>query len=109
MATLRQLLTSAGFNWDTGAIIWQRTSAKSPGWSSKHDVMKPERIDNGHFILDQEFDTGYGGPEMPRFVAKDHRSIFFPCQYDGATWVEWVCISLQRYIDEEDSMPYPGG
>lgn len=108
MATLRELLTSAGIHWDTALIVWQDAHGYSPGWSSAEEVGKPEFIKNDHAVLDAEFDTGHGAPQMPRFVAKDHQRIFFPVQYDGATWVEWVCQSLTPYVEGTEPFPYPG-
>ena len=111
MATLRDLLTAAGFTWDTGVIVWQSVTgeAYSSGWAMDDEVNKAEFIPNDHVILDTDFDTGHGAPRMPRFVAKDHKFIFFPVQYDGATWIEYVCQSLTPYVEGEEPMPYPGG
>lgn len=109
MSTIRQLLDHAGIHWDTAVIVWQDSHGYSPGWSSGDEVAQPQFIPNDHFILDLEFDAGYGAPMMPRFVAKDHERIFFPVQYDGATWVDYVCQSLTPYVEGKEPLPYPGG
>ena len=110
MATLRKMLDNAGFCWDTGVIVWQDVTeeAHSPGWAGEDELKKPEFIDKHHAVLDTEFDASYGAPRCPRFVAKDHRRIFFPVQYDGSTTVDWVCQSLTPYMNGEN-FPYPGG
>jgi len=111
MATLRELLTHAEFNWDEGLIVWQPVDGKAscPGWAHCDELLEPMFIKNDHWVLDAEFSTGYGSPEMPRFVAKDDKRIYFPVQYDGSTHVDWVCQSLTPYINGTEAFPYPGG
>jgi len=107
MATLRKMLRDAGFDWDSGRIIYQRCEDNCPpGWSGP---VEAREIDFNDPILDQEFDDGYGSPEMPRFIAEDDTRIYFPAQYDGLTWIETVYKDIDAYLDPNNSTPYPGG
>ena len=36
--------------------------------------------------LDAEFDSGYGGPEVCKFLVWTSRFVYFPCCYDGSEW-----------------------
>ena len=107
-STIRIWLNEEGFDWDSGVIIhqWESGRDSSPGWSS------PDRARQLVFsdpILDAPFFTGYGGPQAPRFFAKDCTAIYFPGQYDGATWCEKVVTDPKWYLDPINETPYPGG
>jgi hypothetical protein len=107
MTTIKEWLTGAGFDWETGKIIWQQTNfGDCPGWSYP---IAAYRIESDHSILGQEFNCGFGGPECPRFIAKDSKFIYFPAQYDGSTWIEKVAIDIDFCLDHKNSSPYPGG
>lgn len=111
-ATIRQWLDKAGFDWLNGQIIYQEVlnvRKNSPGWASVRDSYPGQVIDTDNPILDLEFHSGYGGPECPRFIAKDGRKLYFPSQYDGATGVEAVYYDLDYYTREGVATPYPGG
>lgn len=83
MATIREWLDTAGFDWNSGKIIWQRTEYNEyPGWESPVDACF---IPKDHHILDEVFDDGFGGSECPRFIAEDDKTFYFPAQYDGTT------------------------
>ena len=111
MATIRQWLTHEGFDWDNGTVVYHPVSKESysPGWGERGG--NPVRIDDGnHPILDHEFNKGYGAPQCPRFFAKDNRAVYFPGQYDGATWCETVVHNIDAYLgDDALPTPYPGG
>lgn len=108
MATLRQWLNEAGFDWEHGKIVLQSEgdSGSCPGWSppTAARLMSPRDPQ-----LDIEFNTGYGGPEAPRFIAQDATAIYFSAQYDDATWLERVWCDIALYLDwEHNTIPYPG-
>ena len=104
MATIKQWLEDYGFDFDKGRIIYQETDYPYPGWCDPDRAMY---IPTDHPILTTEFDNGYGGPNCPRFIAEDTEAIYFPVQYDGATWLEKVWKNLDKYLSH--STPYPGG
>ena len=110
MATIREWLNAAGFDWDRGVLIYQAIKmgeSDYPGWASDDQLKTPIYIDKTHAILDAKFSSGYGGPECPRFFARDSTAIYFPGQYDGATWCEKVVIDPEAYIQGLET-PYPG-
>jgi hypothetical protein len=107
--TLREDLNSIGFDWENGVIIYQETHGYSPGWSYTDEIEPGKRIKATHPILDQHYTTDYGAPQCPRFVARDAHFIYFPCQYDGATWIEKVAVDPLYYTEEGNKTPYPGG
>jgi hypothetical protein len=108
MATIREWLDEEKFDWDKGTIIYQKIDAEEdyPGWE---DPISAEKITSEHPILDYEFDDGYGAPECPRFLAKDESNIYFPSQYDGATFIVVVAIEPEYYLTPNHPTPYPGG
>jgi len=108
MSTIRAWLDEAGFDWAAGRIIWHDTGAGgSPGWS---EAVGAREVSADDTILRREFDSGYGGPECPRFIAFDAKRIYFPWQYDGATGLETVNRDPDTYLDwEANPTPYPGG
>jgi hypothetical protein len=113
--TLRKMLNHAQFNWAQGEILvqfivdkeWEPTPV--PGWSRFDPVQGDYTsfIEYDNPILDAEFDSGFGSPDCPRFVAKDKEKIYFPVQYDGSTWLEWIWLDIDKYTIEDT--PYPGG
>jgi hypothetical protein len=105
MATLRAWLTEAGFNFDTGIIVYHDTDEVY--WSDY--VISRQVIRKDHPIIDMEFDDGYGRPECPNIVAFDGPFMFFPQQYDGATSLVKVSTRFEDYLVEGSSTPYPGG
>jgi hypothetical protein len=110
METLRKLLNKEEFDWDNGLIVWQDITeeAYSPGWASG-ELKETIAIDYSHEILDREFPTGFGAPQMPRFVAQDRYHMYFPCQYDGSTSICKIKRHVNFYLDNNDPTPYPGG
>ena len=113
MATIREWLNKAGFDWRTGRIIFQETyycdtleRHDTPGWASPEGAREITADDP---ILDYEFDDGFGAPECPKFIAEDRDRFFFPAQYDGATWLEFVWKDINKYLDANNETPYPGG
>jgi hypothetical protein len=109
MAKLREMLEHAGFHWQTGVIVYQHTEDDTPGWACKSSCLPSVVIAHDHPVLDLEFDNGYGGPEMPRFVANDSARLYFPVQYDGATHICAVYRNASDYCGITDMTPYPGG
>ena len=104
MTTLRIELNEAEFDWENGRILWQ---PDGDGWG---EGKKPiEEITSDHPIFDEEFDGGYGAPEMPSFFAEDNENIYFPGQYDGATWVAAISKHLFEKVGEIVRLPYVGG
>lgn len=106
--TILEMLTEAGFDWDTGKIILQESEGYAPGWARQILSTKLTK-DFSEAILHEEFDDGYGSPQCPRFVAKDNRKIYFPTQYDGSTSIDSVFINITEYLDIINPTPYPGG
>jgi hypothetical protein len=108
MSTLRKWLNNADFDWENGTIIYQPANGYSPGWSSGDELSLPRIIANSDPILDHEFESGHGAPWAPRIFARDSRAVYFPGQYDGATWLESVIIDPEHYLAGNET-PYPGG
>lgn len=132
MATLREELKNKGFDFENGRIIYQPIKENegnpvcSPGWASESEVEEAIEIDLNHPILDFDFDVvmaavlawarsllmgsgnDYGDFGMPRFVAEDKDKIYFPCEYDGLTWIGWVYKDINRYIRSKELLPYFG-
>ena len=107
MATIREWLNEAGFNWEKGTIIYQPTEGDCPGWNSP---LSAAVIMPNHPILTKEFDERDGGPRCPRFIAEDDEAIYFPAQYDGSTWVNKIWKDITKYLDYKNNVtPYPGG
>jgi len=107
MATIKQWLDEKGFDWANGRIVYQEVKQ---GHSLEWGMPKAGRlIDADDPILIQQFDSGYGWPECPRFVAEDARGMYFPGQYDGATLVVMVHKDITVYLDKDMPTPYPGG
>lgn len=108
MSTIRQWLNEAGFNWNRGAIVHQEAAGYSPGWSRNNEIGNARVIKHDDPVLDLEFNSSYGAPQCPRFIARDDSAIYFPVQYDGATWIEKIVIDLNFYV-RGNPTPYPGG
>jgi hypothetical protein len=112
MATIREWLNDAGFHWEGGTIVIQEEVREeddwrpSPGWCTPNTARKVASPEDP--ILDLAFPSGFGGPECPRFFAKDSDAVYFPGQYDGSTWCEKVFLDPDRYLDPEVETPYPG-
>lgn len=113
--TIREWLEAAGFDFDNGKIIVHLTRndddeeyvGSSPGWDEAVKATEtPEEVAD---VISKEFDSGYGGPKCPRFIAEDGDKIYFPAQYDGSTWLEFVYKDIDKYMNIENETPYPGG
>lgn len=112
MSTLREWLTQRGFDFENGIILYQAVTNPdcAPGWAYEdRDREETVQIDASNEILDRVFDSGYGGPDCPRIFARDNDAIYFPSQYDGATWLERVEINPESFIGNKKPTPYPGG
>lgn len=104
MATLREFLDKEDFDWDTGRIIIKETKQRV----QTHEGNR-RYITRDDPLLDVEFDSSYGSPECPSFVAEDKGYIYFPVVYDGATWADKICKDITKYIEpNKEHMPYPG-
>lgn len=107
MPTIKEWLTTEGFDWESGEIIYHEVEdSNHPGWSG---AISASLVPHTHQVLTKEFDHGYGSPQCPRFIAKDKNAIYFPWQYDGATGIQKVFISIKKYLDISNETPYPGG
>lgn len=111
MTTLRAQLTEAGFDWTSGRILYHQISdeAYSPGWVNDNEIIARKFIDFDDEILDKEFEEGYGAPNLPRFIAEDESFVYFPVQYDGATWVGRTAKNITAYLQNGSQTPYFGG
>lgn len=125
MATIKDWLDEAGFDWVSGRVIYHPCLEDQEedghcyrGWASDYELGKPEEITGPHPALLIEFPTGHGAPMCPRFIAEDKDKLYFHGQYDGATWCEVVWKDISKYLevkikkDREMPMemtPYPGG
>jgi|SRR3972149_311509 len=113
MATIRQWLNEAGFDYTRGEIVFHHVEEDAtPGWGNAIAAslwtlqdQAPEAVKE----LDREFDTGYGGPQCPQFIADDGVKLYFPDQYDGSTSLVTVYKNIARYLDIKTPTPYPGG
>lgn len=108
MATIRQWLTDAGFKWNSGRIILQEVGEDEycPGWGNPESAREATPSDRK---LDYEFESGFGAPRCPRFIAEDDEFIYFPSQYDGATSLVVVFRDISKYLNPDNPTPYPGG
>ena len=113
MATVREFLDQSGFDWDNGSIVIQMVNDDGGGFPGWADTATPAvHVSSDDAILDRTFDDGFGGPECPRYIARDNDSVYFPSQYDGATSPICVCIDLGAYTRTDgnhENTPYPGG
>ena len=115
MATIRKFLDGKGFDWLLGSVYIQIVRGRidgepesvRPGWDM--EIIAVYRAVARDRILDYEFSDDYGGPECPRFIAYDPGAVYFPAQYDGATWCEKVLYPPERYLEGTALTPYPGG
>ena len=105
MPTIREWLSESGFDWKEGTIIHQEVDGDCPGWDSPINALI---IESTHPILDEYFEDGFGSPKCPRFVAKDKNHMYFPSQYDGATYIVVVSTDMEDYLNGLET-PYPGG
>ena len=106
--TLRSELEKVGFDFTNGKIIYQEVFGIEPGWADQGNVSETMEIDFNHPVLDLEFYDGFGSPNMPRFVAEDKDKIYFPCKYDGLTWIAWIYKNINKYIKNNELTPYIG-
>lgn len=106
--TVLEFLKTLNFDFSKGKIYYSESpeSAYCPGWDNG---LPAKLIDEDHPILREEFNTSFGSPQHPRIVAYDETAVYFPCQYDGSTWMEKVYLSPEKYITGEAQTPYPGG
>ena len=119
MTTLEKELNKVGFDWATGKLVVHTLAehSYSPGWGSGEravvfDYSKDNQLHDE--LLHHEYNNGYGSPQCPRFVGEDSKFLYFPVQYDGATWVDKIAKDIAFYtmFDEKGNLnetPYPGG
>lgn len=108
MSTIREWLREAQFDSKHGKIVFQNVTddAYCPGWASDDEIGVSEVVSWKHPILDLEFDASFGSPQCPRFIAKDKKALYFPGQYDGATFLVVIRCDLSYYMNHPT--PYPG-
>lgn len=115
MATIRQWLNDAEFNWENAVIVYHDVRGKEPGFSKGEEVFSQVLTRAmGPYgpiaqMLDTEFKDGHGGAYAPRFIADDGKFLYFPEQYDGATTLVKVAKTIEYYLDLNNQTPYPGG
>lgn len=117
VATLRIWLDDRHFDWENGRIVLQAFPPDEDLWEQFYDdtakQMEPVFIDRKHPVLDVAFSSGMGEASCPRFIAEDAQRIYFPAQYDGATWCEIVWKDLSKYVNSGEAKaeptPLPGG
>ena len=119
--SLRDELSILGFMWhDKESIVVlhdhrpldEDEYVRAPGWDGRNKDRDPIVLTDcefDHELLDVEYCNGFGSPDCPRFIAYDRDCIYFPVQYDGATWVEEIQRSPLMYINGRHETPYPGG
>lgn len=103
MATLREWLEAAGFDWSTGRVIVQFVGDKSCADYTKSD--RSEEVGRDHQILDAEFDCA----DCPMFIAEDGGWIYFPGVYDSSSWLVRISKNLSYYLNPENPTPVVGG
>jgi len=114
MKTIRQWLNEvdAGFDWDTGQILWQKTepSRWREAIRTLNEPIGARLLEHDDPLLDLEFSTGYGSASCPRFIAWDEKRIYFVSTYDGATELEYIFRDPLTYMDFKGwPIPVPGG
>ena len=107
-STIRKFLGDQ-FDWSTGTVVIQKTSDSDSAWPGWADPTSAYVAKSDDPILDVEFNAGFGGPECPRYFARDSMAVYFPSQYDGATSGERVVIDPTFYLNINNPTPYPGG
>lgn len=108
MATIRQWLDDAGFDWTVGSIIYQEVDGDTPGWKAP---VSAELISADHPILTKAFNSDFDAPECPRFIATDREALYFPsyCDGDGSNRLAKVWKNIETNLDfNEYPTPYPG-
>jgi hypothetical protein len=101
--TLRQWLTGAGYDHEKGTLIVQ---PRADYWDD--EPQQPQRVAQWDDpLLDEPFDSGFGGAEHPHFVAYDDQRIYFPGVYDGASWITNVAKDPNYYLSHK--LPEVGG
>ncbi len=105
MATLRNWLNKAGFDWENGKILYQQTKDESaPGYSFP---VNAKYIKNDDQILDKDFNSGFGFSECPRIIAEDNDKFYFPVIYDGFTRLKFIYKDISKYLDfKNNETPY---
>lgn len=98
MATLREWLTEAGFNWRKSNIIYKKYERRI--LVCTYHFKLPEQIGNKimNDMLDRKFSDGYGSAQCPSIIAKDEKRIYFPGTYDGMTWLESIELDIMKYM-----------
>lgn len=111
MSTIRQWLDQNNFDWDSARVVFQPVTDGSycPGWADEDELLPSQIIPTDHSIFDEEFDSSFGCPNCPRFVAYDRDFVYFPVNYDGSTWVEKISLTPESYVGRTYRTPYPGG
>lgn len=114
--TLREYLDKAGFDWETGTIVIQKATPQDwwdedDGYYESSPIYEWDKF-TGKIVKTEDSalseDLGAWSP-LPKFVARDKEFIYFPAQYDGATWVEKVAVDIKRYAGDNPLQGlYPG-
>jgi hypothetical protein len=101
-ASFRTLLNFYGFDWESGRIILQNTQVTcSPGqmdWSGVRGTIEISKEDPR---LDLCPKKGFPGKQMLRFVAFDHRAIYFPWAFECVDMMKVVFKDPEAYLTEK--------
>jgi len=118
MATIKQWLDDAGFDWENGTVVVHEIEQDEDDWPHPgsglayefSETIVTRRARENDFLLNRKFDCGLGSANCPRFFARDENNVYFPAKYDGSTWLEVVNINPEAYLGNGyDETPYPGG
>lgn len=55
-------------------------------------------IDEAKYLLDYDFDSGYGAAEGPSFTAWGIKEVYFPHNYDGSEYIQSVPRNPTNFV-----------
>lgn len=111
MATIREWLDEAGFDWEASQIVYQETTGwewidfpghPAPDFCTRGDVVVARVAYKDDPILDAYFnDRAYD--HAPRFIANDGRAIYIPT--DSGTELLVIELDISTYLDVREPIP----
>jgi hypothetical protein len=69
---------------------FQAIAVRKNEYTNDKHVKVFQSLGEAKFLLDYEFDDGYGGTEGPYFTMWTKDRVYFPSCYDGAEWISSV-------------------